>query len=349
MAKNPKLSFPINLRGVQRPRPKYIPPLAGSDREPLKAPPSPQLPPPNTRPPLVIAWVPEHKPLSRDPRAQFDRVFGTEHKPKQPTDPRRAFHGLFGDTEVPEEKVRTIDDEFPVGMPFCPHKVRLNKNEYIFETSYKGRPYCRKMNGRIVFASPKSFECIRCHPVCVHGLELTKAEIKTGVRYSAKCPGCTKKITDRRVLEQFFSTQRLALGEGMSLLEGAFQTSYGLWITKPGKRFQVSGGSKKMEQLDAAHVAITDDGPAGNGREGGVIAVFTGDKRSKLGWGPDTNRDDDFKNWPVDGAGDPGTIGPSEVVSAFEYASAETKDETTEESDEAKAIHEDYPEDPEHE
>jgi hypothetical protein len=323
MAQNLESGNSIHLRRNQRPRRKIIP-LAGSDRGPLQSPPAPQVPPLSTRPLLVVTWVPEHKPLSRDPRAQFDRLFGTAPAPKQPINPRLAFHGLFGETEVPEEKVRTIDDVAPVAFPFCPHEVRLTKDEYLFETSYKSRPYCRKMDGRVRFTNPKSFECLRCHPVCKHGRKLNETEIETGVRYSANCPGCVGKITNIAALEQFLKNQRLTHGEGMSLREGQFQTSYGLWISKSGKRYQVSGGSDKMEKLDAAHVEITDDGPEGNGREGGVAAVFTGDQRDREGWGPDTILDDDFKSWAVDAEGDPLSTVASETVKAFEDARAES-------------------------
>src|SRR5947207_6161645 len=47
--------------------------------------------------------------------------------------PVTEFHRLFGSEPPPQEKILTIDDVAPVALPFCPHGVRLTKDEYILE------------------------------------------------------------------------------------------------------------------------------------------------------------------------------------------------------------------------
>jgi hypothetical protein len=238
--------------------------------------------------------------------------------PKRATDPRRDFHKLFGETNVPEEKVLTLDDVAPVKVRQCPHGVRLTRSEYEFEASYRGRPYCRKMNGRIIFMYPKSFECIQCHPVCIHGLELTEEEVKTGKRFSAACPGCTNTVTNPAAIAKFLTKNGAGQYDGMSLIEGRFVTSYGLVITKAGKNFAQGGGSKEMERTDAENVEIQDTIAEG------VIAVRTPGGRDTSGYGPDTEIDDEVGHWGSDSTGDPISFVPSQTVHAFESVRQES-------------------------
>jgi len=167
------------------------------------------------------------------------------------TNPVTEFHKLFGSEPPPQEEILTIDDVAPVAMPKCPHGVWLRKVEYIFELSYKGRPYCRRINGKTYFTDPKSFECIKCHPVCIHGMELIPKELESCKRFSGKCPECTGKIRSAKNLEAYLSKQKLTEAWGMSLTEGELVTSYGLRITKAGKNLVRIGGSRAMEHADA--------------------------------------------------------------------------------------------------
>jgi hypothetical protein len=165
--------------------------------------------------------------------------------------PIAEFHKLFGSESLSQEKLLTIDDVAPVAMPKCPHGVRLTKDEYIFELSYKGRPFHKRINGKRYFLYPKSFECIECLPVCIHGMELTAKERDSRKRFSNRCPECTGEIKSARNLKTFLSKQHLTESWGMSLTEGEVVTSYGLRITKAGKNYVVAGGSKVMEFEDA--------------------------------------------------------------------------------------------------
>jgi len=165
--------------------------------------------------------------------------------------PVTEFHGLFGSKPPAPEKILTIDDVAPVALPKCPHGMRLTKDEYVFELSYHGKPFHKRMNGKKYFLYPKSFECIECHPVCIHGMELTAKERDLRKRFSNRCPECTGEIKSARNLKTFLSKQHLTESWGMSLPEGGFVTSYGVPITKAGKNYVVAGGSKAMEFEDA--------------------------------------------------------------------------------------------------
>ncbi len=184
--------------------------------------------------------------------------------------PVTEFHGLFGSKPPAPEKILTLDDVAPVAMPKCPHGVRLTKDEYIFECSYK-RTFHMLINGKSYFVKPKSFECIKCHPVCIHGMELTIDEVGSGKRFSGKCPECVGKVTSRNNLEAYISKQKLTESWGMSMTEGELVTSYGLRITKAGKNLVRIGGSRAMEYADAVHEV--------------------GDPTAGMGKGPDNNSD----------------------------------------------------------
>jgi hypothetical protein len=175
------------------------------------------------------------------------------------TDHRAKFHELFNTPAPPPEKELTIDDVAPVALPKCPHGRRLTKGEWIFECAYKRKFHTPK-------SPPKSFECILCHPVCIHGLELTQKEITTSKRFSGTCPVCADKIVSPKRLEEFLSKQKLSLGYGMSFIEDELVTSYGLAITKAGKMYSRIGGTVEMERQDAKN-EVFDPGTPGHGSD----------------------------------------------------------------------------------
>jgi len=234
-------------------------------------------------------------------------VFGKKLSPA-PRNPVTEFHKLFGEGNPVPQKVLTIDDVAPVAMPLCPHGIRLTKDEYIFETSYKGKPFQKRMFGVSYFLYPKSFECIDCHPVCVHGLSLTPEEIKSRARFSQDCPDCTGKFTNAAYLAVYLAKQKLTEGHGMSLTQGEFVTSYGLRITKAGANFAQAGGSREVDKVDTSGLA---------------------NSTSQIGHGPtgEYGEDADYDGDKVDEDGDPISYFPSETQRAFESARAEsTKD-----------------------
>ena len=235
--------------------------------------------------------------------------------PRKPTNPKADAAKVLG-LDLTAEKTLTLDDVAPVAMPLCPHKIRLTKDELVFESLYK-RKFRLRISGKTFFI-PKSFECIHCHPVCIHGLPLTKKELDSGKRFSAECPACIQKVKDPAKLETFLKQQNLSAASGMSLTEGEFTTSYGLRITKAGKNFAQGGGSKEIEETDANYIEIVDDGE-------GVVAIRTPSGPSRDGYGPDDAADVDGET--VDETGDPISFLPSETVKAFENARADATKE----------------------
>jgi hypothetical protein len=150
----------------------------------------------------------------------------------------------------------TLDDVAPVALPKCPHGIRLTKDEYIFERSYK-RTFHKRMNGKRIpieirgtYFMPKSFECFDCHPVCIHGMDLNSEERKSRKRFSFNCPACNTDVKDPDQIEEFLKKQKLSVGDGMALTEGEIITSYGLPVTKAGQNHMTGGGSKDMEDRD---------------------------------------------------------------------------------------------------
>jgi len=196
--------------------------------------------------------------------------------------------------QTASERVLTLDDVAPVALPKCKHGVRLTKDEYIFERSYKNK-YHLRMNGKSVPAElrgsyfmPKSFECIQCLPVCIHGLELTAKELNSGKRFSHKCIECVGKFTNAAHLATYLAKQKLSMDRGKALTEGEVVTSYGLPMIKAGQYFAQGGGSKEIEDIDANYIEVVDDG-------NGVVAIQTSPSRN--GSGPDT---DDYDHEKVD-------------------------------------------------
>lgn len=143
----------------------------------------------------------------------------------------------------------------------CVHEIRITPDELRFEALWKRRFHTPK-------EPPISFECIRCYPVCIHGLLLTKNEINSGTRFSAKCPVCVNKITDPAKLEEYLKKQKLTENWGMSLTEGELITSYGLRITKSGANLMFMGGGKEVEGIDADSFSLGPVKPTGAGPEG---------------------------------------------------------------------------------
>jgi hypothetical protein len=219
-----------------------------------------------------------------------------------PTNPVSDFHELFGDKSTPEEKVLTIDDVCPVALPFCPHGIRLTKDECIFEAAYKGRPYCRRINGKSFFTDPKSFECFDCNPCCIHGTSLSPVRDKecfeNHQRFSKKCPECDPTITDPALIHAHLYRQRLGTNADKGLIEGYLKTSFGQIITKGGKWFSQGGGSKEIEEKDAV---VQGEIPT-NIRHGSA----------------DSDTSDDLNDWPVDDLGEPAWTGLTDLTKLAE-------------------------------
>ena len=195
--------------------------------------------------------------------------------------------------------------------PWCLHGKKLTKAEWAFECAYKRKYHTPK-------EPPISFECIKCFPVCVHGLSLSETEIDSGKRFSTRCPKCSGKIGSASNLEDYLKAQKLTEAWGWSPIESEFTTSYGLRITKSGKRLCHLGGSKEIEQTDASNVETIDDG-------NGVVAVHVGSGPSENGRGPDDGFDD--SGWNVDDSGDPVSFSPSDTIKSFESIRKESTKE----------------------
>jgi hypothetical protein len=233
------------------------------------------------------------------------------------TNPTTEFHKLFGEDNPTPQKELTLDDVAPVAMPKCGHGVRITTDEYSFQKLYK-RKFHLRIYGETIFL-PKSFECIQCFPVCIHGLELSPKEIDSGKRFSGKCPACVGKITSAKNLESYLKKQKLTESWGMSLTDGEFVTSYGLRITKSALNLVRVGGSKEVEQTDADYVSVVEDGVNDE-----VVAVQN-KTPERLGYGPSDNYD--FDGVKTDDLGDPLMFTPSETIKAFETArTQETKE-----------------------
>src|SRR5207302_10756139 len=112
----------------------------------------------------------------------------------------------------------------------CSHGIRITEDEIRFQAQWKRKFHTPK-------EPPISFECIRCYPICPDGLNLTRAEIESGERFSACCPGCVGKYTNPAGLSAYLQKQNLGKHYGLSLSEGTYTTSYGYTITKQGKNY----------------------------------------------------------------------------------------------------------------
>jgi hypothetical protein len=144
--------------------------------------------------------------------------------------------------------LKTLDDVAPVALPKCRHGIRLTADEFRFEAQYKNK-FHKRMDGKSYFI-PKSFECVDCHPVCIHGKELNAAERDSRKRFSFDCPACNSEVKDPEKIEEFLKKQNLGIHYGMALTEGEVVTSYGLRISKAGKNFAQGGNLKEMEEQD---------------------------------------------------------------------------------------------------
>ncbi len=180
----------------------------------------------------------------------------------------------------------------------CDHGIRIAEDEIRFQSQWKRKYHTPK-------EPPISFECIRCYPICVHGLGLTPKEINSGKRFSGTCPKCVGKFTNVASLAAYLEKQQLSINQGMSLNEGEHRTSYGYLIPKSGNNFVQAGGSKETEQIDAAQFS---SGPVGSSGHG-------------------SDDDYDFDGVKTDDLGDPVSLVPSETTKAFEQARTESTKE----------------------
>lgn len=215
--------------------------------------------------------------------------------------------------DLESEKVLTLDDVVPVARLKCPHGIWLTMDEMRLRATYKRKYHTFK-------SRPKSFECIDCHPVCIHGISLTAAEKISGKRFSMNCFECNTTIQDPAKIEIYLAKQKLSPHHGMALHEGEVVTSYGLRITKSGQNYVQGGGSKDIEQTDAQHVDVVDTGDE-------TIAVQSGGP-DRDGYGPDSAEDHDGET--VDELGDPISYAPSETVGHFERARTEATEDFVE-------------------
>jgi hypothetical protein len=221
-----------------------------------------------------------------------------------PADRRHEFYKAFGEPLPQYKEPPTLDEVSSIARPSCLHGVKLTLPEWTFESSYKRRYH--------TLGSPwKSFECVRCHPVCVHGRALTSKEAQTQIRYSATCFGCNQTITDRALIQSYLKLVDLSTSRGKSLREGEFITSYGLPIVKGGDNFIQGGGSKQVEDVFANRYETIDCGDE-------VATQMKPGGPTTQGFGPDSA--EDFDGVTTDSLGDPIASVPIATIEALEDA-----------------------------
>ncbi len=144
-----------------------------------------------------------------------------------------------------------------IALPSCPHLRTLSDEEFAYQSNAKA-------SGRDVgfwFVT----ECPRCFPDCMHEYkELTREEIASGRRWSARCPGCNgSAITDKAAWSTFLKFWGLSEYRAMSPAKCTVKLKNGKTIIfGQQKNYCTGGGSRDMEHSDARSNAARSDLPA---------------------------------------------------------------------------------------
>jgi hypothetical protein len=191
----------------------------------------------------------------------------------------------------------------PPKLPVCPHGVKLTLADVeTYEQVYGGHLF-QFANGDV---GPQPFyasACAECSPFCGHGEGLTTQEIASakasGNRLSLTCPVCVCS-TDPVQWNQFLKRIGFSEYRGMSTAKFFVETREGGVIgLGQQKNFVRAGGSKEMDQTDAAQQYDKQNSK----------------RTRRKGHGSDTYSDEQVR---VNGLGDPTSYVPSDLVDAAE-------------------------------
>jgi hypothetical protein len=138
-------------------------------------------------------------------------------------------------------------------LPSCPHGKQLTSKEYQSQVPDGQIPLVQLDNGSIIQRSLHSWDCLWCHPYCIHGQELTDEDITLGVKQCSKCKVCFPPLfsTSIAAWDESLSKAGFSKYRGMSMVEEVRTLTDGsVKISGYSKNLCTGGGSKSMEDAD---------------------------------------------------------------------------------------------------